>query len=98
MLISYLLTSLHWSLLTHDAPSKEVTDGAKPILGALKFIPEKLMLIRRLNLSPPDSLDGGILRRTDWAFGILTDIIQASLVERMLAEKVDGWKIQCAST
>ena len=43
------------------------------------------MLIRRLNLSLADRLDGRILRRAHGTLGVFVDLVQTPLVEGVFA-------------
>lgn len=90
----YNHSSLHRALRSHYTSPEKLAHHPKPVFGALEFTFEKLMLIRRLHLSLPDCLDGGILWSADGALGILIYLVQTPLMERVLAEKVDCWKVQ----
>lgn len=48
------------------------------------------MLISGLHLTTSDSLYSRILRRAYGAFSILTRLVEATLVEGVFAEEVDG--------
>lgn len=66
---------LFHSLGPHDSPPKELADKPKPVLTALQFALEQVMLLRRLYLPLPDALDPGVLRCTHRAFRVLVDLI-----------------------
>lgn len=56
------------------------------------------MLIRPFYLPLADLLDGGVLRRTNWTLRILVRFVETSLVERVLAEEVDGREVKRITT
>jgi hypothetical protein len=56
------------------------------------------MLICRLHLPFPDCFDCSLLRCAGWAVCILIPLIQASLVKRVLAKKMDSWQVQAIPT
>lgn len=68
-------TSLHRTLRLHNTPPKELTNNTKPIFRPLQLSLEKIMLIRRFDLSLPNSLDGGVLRCADRAFSVFVNLV-----------------------
>lgn len=76
---------------SHDPTAEEFADEAKSISVAMQFAMEEIVLVRRFHLSFSYCLDRGMLWRTYRAFRILISSVQTSLMERVLAKKVDDW-------
>lgn len=56
------------------------------------------MLIGRLDLAPTNRSYSRVLRSAHRAFGIFTCLVETSLMERMLAEEMNGGKLQRTTT
>lgn len=85
-------------LCLHNSPTKKVTDCAKAVFTTLQLGHEKLVLVCRLNLSSTNSFNSFILGCTDRALSIFTGIVETTLMEGVLAEKVNGGQIECPAT
>lgn len=52
------------------------------------------MLIRRIDLSLPDSAESSVRWRADGTLSVVVEIIQTAFVEGVFTEEVNGWEVE----